>query len=100
MLASLLLAVASAAALDIRRLASPRSVAQTVDLPKAQFVAEFTGSVPRSAQKNAILRQLRGPASKTIQIAGSDGDEEYLTNITIGGQHFDVIIDTGRYGVP
>jgi len=33
--------------------------------------------------------------SSTVAVDGSDFDEEYLTNVTIGGQHFSLIIDTG-----
>lgn len=94
--AFLTLAVASATALDIQRFTSRRSVAQTVDLPKAPFVASITQKVPRSSARKEALWSIRGPSAKTARIAGSDDDEEYLTSITIGGQTFEVIIDTGR----
>ncbi|KAJ7132351.1 acid protease [Mycena epipterygia] len=44
-----------------------------------------------------MLASLRSHASNnnTAILAGSDLDEEYLTNITVGGQTFTAIVDTG-----
>ncbi|KAJ7483177.1 acid protease [Mycena latifolia] len=44
-----------------------------------------------------MLSLLRSHASNnnTAVLAGSDLDEEYLTNITVGGQTFTAIVDTG-----
>ncbi|KAJ7780230.1 acid protease [Mycena maculata] len=44
-----------------------------------------------------MLSALRAKAStnNTAVLAGSDLDQEYLTNITVGGQTFPVIVDTG-----
>ncbi|EIN11164.1 acid protease [Punctularia strigosozonata HHB-11173 SS5] len=37
----------------------------------------------------------KGSKTPTSTLAGSDQDEEYLTDITVGGQSFKVIVDTG-----
>lgn len=68
-------------------------------LPQAEFAVNLTAKVPKSAHKKALLRGLRGVASKTptATLAGSDQDEEYLTDIIVGGQKFKVIVDTGSW---
>jgi len=69
----------------------------------------FTAKTPRRSSKKSALAALRGkpakkvPGSKapsagggsTVVVDGSDFDDEYLTNVTVGGQHFSLIIDTG-----
>ncbi|KAJ6447755.1 aspartic peptidase domain-containing protein [Mycena vitilis] len=37
----------------------------------------------------------RDPPSHTATLIGSDGDFDYLTEITVGGQNFTVVVDTG-----
>nr|GAT49690.1 acid protease [Mycena chlorophos] len=89
-----------------RRAVAPRSFeerAQTV-LPAADFSVAVSGKAPRRKSKSAALTALRGRpfpskpgsgGSDTVPVAGSDFDEEYLTNATVGGQPFSLIIDTG-----
>lgn len=71
-----------------------------VDIPAAKFALPFAGKAPRSPFKkhnrDALRSHLAGGAP-VAPLAGSDFDDEYLVNITIGGQHFPVIVDTGRY---
>ncbi|KAJ7466275.1 aspartic peptidase domain-containing protein [Mycena galericulata] len=74
---------------------APRSQTAAV-LPPADFSVPFSGKVPRRKSKRSALAALRGKgASDTVVVDGSDFDEEYLTNVTIGGQHFSLIVDTG-----
>ncbi|KAJ7027024.1 acid protease [Mycena alexandri] len=49
----------------------------------------------RRASKTHALHSLRTGKSFTVPVVGAEYDYEYLTNITIGGQSFLVIIDTG-----
>ena len=76
-----------------------------VVLPAAEYSLPIAGSVPRSTRRKQLREQLRvyynpskaagGPYVAPVE--GSDFDEEYLVNITAGGnQHFSVIVDTGR----
>lgn len=89
---------ASAFAVDFTRIVDHRTVEQHGELPIAPFASTLTQKVPRSQHKAEALRQLqkRANRAKIATVAGSDGDEEYLTDITIGGQKFQAIIDTGR----
>jgi len=73
-------------------------------LPPADFTAAITAKTPRRKSKKAALAALRGKTtpsraavagSTTVAVDGSDFDDEYLTNVTVGGQHFSLIIDTG-----
>jgi len=68
-------------------------------LPPAEFSVPFSGKAPRRQSKKTALSALRGASAKapsdTVVVDGSDFDEEYLTNVTIGGQHFSLIVDTG-----
>ncbi|KAJ7129914.1 acid protease [Mycena crocata] len=81
---------------------APRAETMAV-LPKAEYSVAFTAKAPRRKSKKNALAALRGhrghrrPTSGGITVAvdGSDFDDEYLTNVTIGGQHFSLIIDTG-----
>ncbi|KAF7315938.1 Acid protease [Mycena indigotica] len=88
--------------------ASPRALdgrAATV-IPPADFSVAITGKTPRRRAKKVALERLRGKptfkstrpgrgGSSTVPVDGSDFDDEYLTNVTVGGQHFSLIIDTG-----
>jgi hypothetical protein len=83
---------------------APRSKEATM-LPPADFTAAITAKTPRRKSKKAALAALRGKTtpsraavagSTTVAVDGSDFDDEYLTNVTVGGQHFSLIIDTGR----
>lgn len=71
---------------------------RSAELPSAEFVASFTGKVSKTQHKKDILRSLRSAAgiNSTSVIDGSDLDEEYITEITVGGQTFYAIVDTGR----
>ncbi|KAJ7092312.1 aspartic peptidase domain-containing protein [Mycena belliarum] len=78
---------------------APRSRDAAV-LPAAEFTVPFSGKAPRRKSKKSALAALRGKsrahgASDTVVVDGSAFDEEYLTNATIGGQHFSLIVDTG-----
>ncbi|KAJ3990171.1 aspartic peptidase domain-containing protein [Lentinula detonsa] len=86
----------------IRRYVSstaPRKL--TSPLPAADYSVPITASVPRSKAKQSLLQTLReSQAAKagsnfTTVLAGSDFDEEYLTNVKFGAQEFMLIIDTG-----
>ncbi|KAJ7777209.1 aspartic peptidase domain-containing protein [Mycena metata] len=75
---------------------APRSIVPAV-IPPAEFVVPITGKSPRRQTKKDALSALRSHASKnnTAVLAGADLDQEYLTDITIGGQTFTAIVDTG-----
>ncbi|KAJ7881202.1 aspartic peptidase domain-containing protein [Mycena leptocephala] len=75
---------------------APRSLDPAV-IPEAQFVVPLTSKAPRRKSKKTHLASLRAHASnnKTAILAGADLDEEYLTDITVGGQTFTAIVDTG-----
>jgi hypothetical protein len=68
-------------------------------LPQADFALPLTKQ-PRSASRAKIMHNLKkkiGAAKGNFieSIVGAEGDAEYLTAITIGGQNFTTIIDTG-----
>ncbi|KAJ6541051.1 acid protease [Mycena vulgaris] len=78
---------------------APRSRA-VAELPPADFAVPFTAKAPRRKSKKSALAALRGKTraaggGSTVVVDGSDFDDEYLTNVTIGGQHFSLIVDTG-----
>jgi predicted aspartyl protease len=62
-------------------------------IPTAEYSVSLSEKVPRSTVKKNALRAVT--KAKTASLFGSDDDEEYLTDITIGGQTFKVIVDTG-----
>lgn len=72
--------------------------ARNTELPNAEFVASFTGKVSKKQAKKDILRSLTSAAgiNSTSVVDGSDFDEEYITELTVGGQTFYAIVDTGR----
>ncbi|KAJ7049919.1 aspartic peptidase domain-containing protein [Mycena amicta] len=69
------------------------------------FSVAISGKVPRRKSKKDALAKLRGrptcksdqagTSNNTVVLDGSDFEDEYLTNVTVGGQHFSLIIDTG-----
>jgi hypothetical protein len=68
-------------------------------LGPAEHVVPFIGKVARSQAKRSLRTTLRQRASGknyTAILAGADFDEEYLADLTAGGQTFKVIVDTGR----
>lgn len=71
-------------------------------LPAAEFSTAFSATTPRSKAKKARMDFLRSSLASqagrnfTSVLAGSDFDEEYLMNVTIGNQEFYLILDTGR----
>ncbi|KAJ7249530.1 aspartic peptidase domain-containing protein [Mycena haematopus] len=76
---------------------APRSLEPAV-IPAAQFVVPITSTAPRRRSKKSNLASLRATTSlnnNTAILEGADLDQEYLTNVTIGGQTFTAIIDTG-----
>ncbi|KAF7345412.1 Acid protease [Mycena venus] len=75
---------------------APRSLEPAV-IPEAQFVVPITSTAPRRKSKKSNLSSLRKQASpnNTVVLEGADLDQEYLTNITVGGQSFTAIVDTG-----
>lgn len=92
--------VASIHAYDIRRIAAESSgTVQTDVIPKSKFHVPLTGKVPKPAYKKQLLNALRNQGSNSLNynavIAGTDHDDEYVTDITIGGQEFKIIVDTG-----
>lgn len=89
----------SAQAYDVRRFSSKTSGSEGPEvLPPAQYAIPLAQKVPRHPYKtnirNAVLKHKKA-ANYTGILAGSDDDEEYLTDITIGEQNFTVIVDTG-----
>jgi hypothetical protein len=89
----------SAYAYDVRRIAPATSGAiKTEVLPAAQFSVSLSEKVARPAYKTNFLNTLRGSKASTsgaAVLAGAGNDVQYLADITIGGQSFKVIVDTG-----
>ncbi|KAJ7176802.1 aspartic peptidase domain-containing protein [Mycena filopes] len=83
-----LLGVASPASIEQRR--APTHRAPTL-LPPAQFSVPITGKVPRRKSRSEAL----GKRGYDAIVDGTLGDLEFVTNATIGGQHFSLLIDTG-----
>ncbi|KAI0034703.1 acid protease [Vararia minispora EC-137] len=70
----------------------------SASLKAADYSLALTRTVARPKSKREALRHLskRVVAANDIAIiAGSDLDEEYITNITFGNQNFTAIVDTG-----
>jgi hypothetical protein len=77
------------------------STASAAAVPAARssegHVLTLTQKVARPPAKASAIRDLtrkggKGIKSHTATLAGADQDEEYLTNVTIGGQHFSLIV--------
>ncbi|KAJ7277450.1 acid protease [Mycena rebaudengoi] len=65
-------------------------------LPYAPFAAPIVSRSARRPSKAHALHSLRAAGSaSTTPLVGANYDFEYLANITIGGQNFAVIVDTG-----
>ncbi|KAJ6525127.1 acid protease [Mycena capillaripes] len=90
----------------VRHVSLAPRVNAAVVLPPAEFSVPFTAKAPRRSSKKRALTALRGkPATKvgapgdgaasTVVVDGTAFDEEYLTSVNIGGQHFSLIVDTG-----
>ncbi|KAF7345601.1 Acid protease [Mycena venus] len=82
------------------RVLSPRPQQNVTLLPPAEFSVPLSAKAPRRKSKMHALSALRGEpvfhgSANTIPINGADMDEEYLTNVTVGGQQFQLVIDTG-----
>jgi hypothetical protein len=77
---------------------APRSLEPAV-IPEAQFVVPITSTAPRRKSKKSNLASLRASAApnNTVVLEGADFDQEYLTEVTVGGQTFTAIVDTGRF---
>ncbi|KAJ3810444.1 hypothetical protein F5876DRAFT_65601 [Lentinula aff. lateritia] len=84
-----------------RRVSSIAPRPPSSPLPAADFSVPITASAPRSKAKKSLLRALResqaaqAGSNFTTVLAGSDFDEEYLTNVMFGEQEFMLIVDTG-----
>lgn len=94
------LVLAAAFALGVASSASAAVVPSISTLPVSQNVLTLNQKVARPSWKADAFRSVtrKGLASSksyTDVLAGGAQDEEYLTNITIGGQNFIVIVDTG-----
>lgn len=91
------LAAVSTQAYAIHEESPATSEALTTEiLPQAQFTMSFSGRIARSKGKQEALRTMRKRSSSyTTVLAGGLSDQEYLTDITIGGQEFKVEVDTG-----
>ncbi|KAJ7226970.1 acid protease [Mycena pura] len=66
-------------------------------LPEAQFTTAL-GKTARRKSKRHALALLRGkthPGGINVPLTGADFEEEYITNVTVGDQHFSLIVDTG-----
>jgi hypothetical protein len=94
------LVLAAAFALSVASSASAAVVPSISTLPVSQNVLTLNQKVARPSWKADAIRSITRQgvdASKqyTAVLAGGYQDEEYLTNITIGGQEFIVIV--GKY---
>ncbi|KIK69883.1 hypothetical protein GYMLUDRAFT_236344 [Collybiopsis luxurians FD-317 M1] len=81
----------------VRRHVSDKVPRTETSLPTADFSMAIAGSVPRSKAKKSLMQALRASQARsfTTTVAGSDFDEEYLTNVTVGPQNLLMIVDTG-----
>ncbi|KAJ7861691.1 acid protease [Mycena olivaceomarginata] len=69
-------------------------------LPAASYSVAFSKKVPRrKAKVDALSALCGGIVSRhpytTVPLAGSNMDTDYLVNVTIGGQNFSLVIDSG-----
>ena len=92
-----LTAIRIAHSYDVRQVSSAiNSALSTEVLPAAQFSVPFANKIPRPTYKKNLLKGLRGLGDvPTAVVAGSDYDELYVVNMTVGGQNFAVLVDTG-----
>ncbi|KAF8322526.1 acid protease [Clavulina sp. PMI_390] len=76
---------------------SSKAVEATETLPQAEYSLPISGKTSRTPARagirDAIRRSMTG--GDVAPLAGSDFDEEYLVNVTVGGQPFSLIVDTG-----
>ena len=87
---------ANETALQRREVSNTPRQTEAANIPTADFSVSIAGAAPRSKAKKTLINYLRERGGFTSSIAGSDFDQEYLLNATIGGQAFSLIIDTGR----
>ncbi|KAF7343130.1 Acid protease [Mycena venus] len=97
-----LLGVANARFTVVRRRdPAPGVQMQAKLLPPAEFSVPFTGKTPRRKAKNDAFAAVRrwSPATCTdtaiVDAANFNFKNDYLTDVTIGGQNFSLLIDTG-----
>jgi hypothetical protein len=75
---------------------------EATSFPTAEFSIPFTGKAPRRKSRSDALAVLRrgvysaGNSTNTVALDVDRFEVDYLANITIGGQDFTVIVDTGR----
>jgi hypothetical protein len=92
----------------VTRVSLPRLESEftATTIPQAQFNVPIAGSVKkREAKKTSLTKILAkghpgggqggGRGAPTAPIAGSDFDEEYLVNVTVGSHTYALIVDTG-----
>ena len=79
-----------------RRVSNAQRRTEAAEIPAADFSVSIAGTAPRSQAKKTLMKYLRAKGGFTSSVAGSDFDEEYLVNVTVGGQAFSLIVDTGR----
>jgi hypothetical protein len=97
----ILASTAQAVTHQVNHVTLPRLATEnTASIPPAPFTVPFTGSQKKRDTKKQLLKVLkkkggRAGSGLNAPLAGSDLDEEYLVNATIGGQTFSLIVDTG-----
>ncbi|KAF7355900.1 Acid protease [Mycena venus] len=82
---------------------APRAHQQVTPFPRAEFSIPFNSKAPRRKSKTAAFAAVRRLLSPTgddngTNVVALDVDRfevDYLANITVGGQDFTVIVDTG-----
>lgn len=94
------LAVVFTNAHEVTRFALSNDSVEPEVLPPAQFSVALGAKAPRSSYKgnmrSAVLKKAKASnyTDYTGILAGGGGDEEYLTDTMIGGQTFQVIVDS------
>lgn len=68
-------------------------------IAQASLCVPFTGRTTRHKGKQSLLESLLGKSRKstTVTLDGTRLDHEYIADVTIGGQSFKLIVDTGRF---
>ena len=94
------LAVVFTNAHEVTRFALSNGSVEPEVLPPAQFSVALGAKAPRSSYKSnmrsAVLKKAKTSnyTDYTGILAGGGGDEEYLTDTMIGGQTFQVIVES------
>jgi predicted aspartyl protease len=75
------------------------AVETETNIPLAPYSLPFIGKAPRPASHKhhwEVLQTYLNGGQSTSPLAGTLNDGTYSVNITVGGQHITVIVDTGR----